>query len=60
MPLTGNRYFRFVLRKQLTPVRAGWAIAIATLFVTIVSGVVIRILDPADARLDAIESAVRR
>jgi voltage-gated potassium channel len=48
MPLTGNRYFRFVLRKELTPVRAGWAIAIATLFVTIVSGVVIRILDPAD------------
>jgi voltage-gated potassium channel len=46
--LTGNRYFRFVLRKELTPARAGWAIAVATLGITIVCGVVIRILDPAD------------
>jgi voltage-gated potassium channel len=46
--LTGNRYFRFVLRKELTPARAGWAIAVATLGVTVVCGVVIRILDPAD------------
>lgn len=48
MALTGNRYFRFVLRKELTPARAGWAIAVATLGITIVCGVVIRILDPAD------------
>lgn len=48
MALTGNRYFRFVLRKELTPLRAGWAIAIATLVVTIVCGVVIRLLDHAD------------
>jgi voltage-gated potassium channel len=46
--LTGNRYFRFVLRRELTPLRAGLAIATATLFVTIVCGVVIRLLDPAD------------
>jgi voltage-gated potassium channel len=48
VPLTGNRYFRFVLRRELTPLRAGWAIATAMLFVTVVCGVVIRILDPAD------------
>ena len=48
MPLTGNRYFRFVLRRELTPLRAGWAIATAMLFITIVCGVVIRVLDPAD------------
>jgi len=46
--LTGNRYFRFVLRKELTPARAGWAIAVATLGITMLCGVVIRILDPAD------------
>jgi voltage-gated potassium channel len=46
--LTGNRYFRWVLRKELTPLRAGRAIAIATLGVTILCGVVIRLLDPAD------------
>jgi len=48
VPLTGNRYFRFVLRRELTPLRAGWAIATAMLFITIVCGVVIRLLDPAD------------
>ena len=48
MALTGNRYFRFVLRKELTPLRAGRAIAIATFGVTIVCGVLIRLLDPAD------------
>jgi voltage-gated potassium channel len=48
VPLTGNRYFRFVLRKELTPVRAGWAIAVATLAVTIVSGVIMRFVDHAD------------
>jgi voltage-gated potassium channel len=45
MPVTGNRYFRFVLRKELTPLRAGYAIALATLTVTVVAGVVIRLLD---------------
>ncbi len=48
MPPTGNRYFRFVLRRELTPLRAGWAIATAMLFITVVCGVVIRLLDPAD------------
>jgi voltage-gated potassium channel len=45
---TGNRYFRFVLRRELTPARAGWAIAVATLGVTVVCGVVIRLVDPKD------------
>ena len=48
MPPAGNRYYRFVIRKELTPLRAGWAIGVATLFVTLVAGVVIRLLDPAD------------
>jgi voltage-gated potassium channel len=48
VPLTGNRYFRFVLRRELTPLRAGLAIATAMLFLTLVCGVVIRLLDPAD------------
>ena len=48
MPLTGNRYFRFVLRKELTPLRAGYAIALATLAVTVVAGVVMRLLDHAE------------
>jgi voltage-gated potassium channel len=48
VPMTGNRYFRFVVRRELTPLRAGWAIATAMLFVTIVCGVLIRILDPTD------------
>jgi voltage-gated potassium channel len=48
VPPAGNRYFRFVIRKELTPLRAGWAIGVATLFVTIVAGIVIRVLDPAD------------
>jgi voltage-gated potassium channel len=46
--LTGNRYFRLVLRRELTPLRAGFAIATAMLFLTIVCGTVIRFLDPAD------------
>jgi voltage-gated potassium channel len=46
--LTGNRYFRFVLRRELTPLRAGLAIATAMLFLTLVCGIVIRLLDPAD------------
>jgi voltage-gated potassium channel len=44
----GSRYFRFVLRKELTPLRAGWAIGVASFFVTIVCGVVIRLVDPSD------------
>lgn len=48
MPPAGSRYFRFVLRKDLTPLRAGWAIGVATLFVTIAGGIVIRVLDPSD------------
>jgi voltage-gated potassium channel len=48
VPLTGNRYFRFVLRKELNPVRAGWAIAMATLAITIVCGVIMRFVDHVD------------
>jgi voltage-gated potassium channel len=39
---------RFVLRKPLTPARAGWAIAWATAAVTIACGVVIRLVDHKD------------
>jgi voltage-gated potassium channel len=39
---------RFVLRKPLTPARAGWAIAWATALVTVACGVVIRLVDPTD------------
>jgi len=46
--LTGNRYFRFLLRRELTPARAGWAIASATAAVTIACGIVIRLVDPSD------------
>jgi voltage-gated potassium channel len=46
--LTGKRYFRYILRKELTPLRAGRAIAASTLLVTIACGVVIRLVDPAD------------
>src|SRR4051794_31457805 len=46
--MTGNRYLRFLLRRELTPARAGWAIATATAAMTIACGVVIRIIDPAD------------
>lgn len=48
MSPAGSRYFRVVLRKELTPLRAGVAIAVAMLSVTIICGVVIRVLDPAD------------
>jgi voltage-gated potassium channel len=43
-----GRFFRFVLRKPLTPGRAGRAIALATMLVTVACGVLIRILDPSD------------
>jgi voltage-gated potassium channel len=45
---TGNRYLRFLLRKELTPARAGWAIASATAVVTVACGIVIRFVDAAD------------
>ncbi len=48
MAVTGNRYLRFLLRRELTPARAGWAIALATAVVTVVCGLVIRLVDPAD------------
>jgi voltage-gated potassium channel len=48
MALTGNRYFRFLLRRELTPARAGWAIASATAAVTVACGIVIRFVDHAD------------
>jgi voltage-gated potassium channel len=48
MALTGNRYFRFLLRRELTPARAGWAIASATAAVTVACGIVIRFVDHTD------------
>jgi voltage-gated potassium channel len=45
---SGNRYLRFLLRRELTPARAGWAIASATAVVTVACGLVIRVVDPAD------------
>jgi voltage-gated potassium channel len=48
MPAPGNAYMRFVLRKQLTPARAGWAIALATALVTVICGVVMRLVDQQD------------
>lgn len=48
MAPSGHRYLRFLLRKELTPARAGWAIASATMVVTVACGIVIRVVDPAD------------
>src|SRR5947208_14438944 len=48
MHAQGNRYLQFLLRKPLTPRRAGWAIALATAAVTVVCGVAIRLADPTD------------
>lgn len=48
MAATGNRYLRFLLRRELTPARAGWAIASATAAITLACGIVIRLVDPAD------------
>ena len=48
MPPRSGWFFRFVLRKPLTPARAGRAIAFAMLVVTIVCGVLIWLVDPAD------------
>jgi voltage-gated potassium channel len=41
----GSQLFRFVLRKPLTAYRAGWAIALSTLLVTVAAGVGIRVVD---------------
>jgi len=46
--MPSNRFLIFVLRKPLTPGRAGRAIAFATMLVTLASGVLIRILDSSD------------
>ena len=48
MAPTGNRYLRYLLRRELTPARAGWAIATATAVVTLACGILIRLVDPAD------------
>jgi voltage-gated potassium channel len=48
MARIGDSYMRFVLRKPLTPGRAGRAIAVVTALVTVISGVVIRVVDPKD------------
>lgn len=44
----GNRYLRFLLRRELTPARAGRAIASATALVTVGCGIAIRLVDPSD------------
>jgi voltage-gated potassium channel len=46
--LTGNRYFRFLLRRELTPARAGAAIASATAVVTVACAILIRLVDPSE------------
>jgi hypothetical protein len=43
-----GQIFRFVLRKPLTPYRAGSAIAVTTFLVTVAAGVGMRLLDPSD------------
>lgn len=43
-----GRFFRWVMRKPLTPLRAGRAIAAATTIVTILSGLLIWLLDRQD------------
>lgn len=48
MPAAGNAYMRFVLRKPLTPARAGWAIALATAVITLICGIVMRLVDKED------------
>jgi len=48
VPRSHNPYLRFLLRRELTPARAGWAIASATAGVTLVCGIVIRFVDPGD------------
>jgi voltage-gated potassium channel len=48
VPHSRNPYLRFLLRRELTPARAGWAIASASAAVTLVCGIVIRFIDPAD------------
>ena len=40
-----SRIFRFVLRKPLTAYRAGWAIALTTLVVTVAAGLAMRVVD---------------
>ena len=48
MPSQPGWFFRFILRKPLTPARAGRAIALATLIVTIACGLVMRAVDSAE------------
>jgi voltage-gated potassium channel len=43
-----SRFFRFVIRKPLTPARAGRAIALSTTLVTLVCGVLMWLLDSSD------------
>jgi voltage-gated potassium channel len=43
-----KRFFQLIIRKPLTPVRAGRAIALATALVTVICGVVMRLVDPTD------------
>lgn len=48
MTTPAGRYFQLLARKPLTPARAGRAIAVSTLAVTVVCGVVIRVVDPSE------------
>jgi voltage-gated potassium channel len=43
-----SRFFRWVTRKPLTPARAGRAIAFASTIMTVLCGVLIRLLDSRD------------
>ena len=43
-----GRYFQFLTRKPLTPARAGRAIAVSTLLVTVACGSVMRVVDSSE------------
>jgi voltage-gated potassium channel len=47
-PRPENRFYRLIIRRPLTPRRAGRSIALATALVTILCGVVMRLVDPKD------------
>ena len=46
--VTGNRYFRFLMRRELTPARAVWAIASATAAATFGCAILIRLIDSSE------------
>jgi voltage-gated potassium channel len=48
MTTPAGRYFKFLVRKPLTPARAGRAIAASTFLVTIACGIVMRVVDSSE------------